>query len=272
MNSRTLTTFAKVIESIGEPGFGRAMDTYVKNIASFDMSCMFLFNAQYAPTLVHDGYSQSLSRKALLAYLKGGYLLDPFYVACVNNHPRGIWRMIDLAPDSFFSSGFMISKDIHPCISTDEYSLVEEIGFIVPLNDQASIVYSLMRTHGNNCFSDHEINDLNIVEPIVFSSISSHYRNSFATINDVYNSKNANIEITFIHAFEERLTPTQREVVKMILRGHSTHSIANHMGISTGTVKIHKSNIYRRLGITTQSELFQKFVGYLTNDIISDAC
>jgi DNA-binding CsgD family transcriptional regulator len=48
--------------------------------------------------------------------------------------------------------------------------------------------------------------------------------------------------------------------VSYVLQGHSTESIARHLDISPGTVKIHRKNIYRKLGISTQAQLFASFL------------
>jgi DNA-binding CsgD family transcriptional regulator len=63
------------------------------------------------------------------------------------------------------------------------------------------------------------------------------------------------------------LTRRERDVVRMVLRGHSSESIGRHLEISTGTVKIHRKNLYGKLGISSQSELFSKFISYLSDAI-----
>ena len=56
------------------------------------------------------------------------------------------------------------------------------------------------------------------------------------------------------------LTPRERDVVTLILRGYSTKSISQALGISPGTVKVHRENIYGKLGISSQAELFNLFI------------
>ena len=60
------------------------------------------------------------------------------------------------------------------------------------------------------------------------------------------------------------LTRREREVVRLVLRGHSSNSIGRQFKITTGTVKIHRKNIYAKLGISSQSELFSHFISYLS--------
>ena len=66
------------------------------------------------------------------------------------------------------------------------------------------------------------------------------------------------------HAFqsigEGILTPRERQVVELTLRGHSADAIGGLLGISPGTVRIHRRNIYSKLRISSQGELFSAFI------------
>jgi DNA-binding CsgD family transcriptional regulator len=75
-----------------------------------------------------------------------------------------------------------------------------------------------------------------------------------------------NLQLTsaFENFGEGVLTRREREVVRMVLRGHSSNSIGRQFHITTGTVKIHRKNIYAKLGISSQSELFSLFISYLS--------
>ena len=82
------------------------------------------------------------------------------------------------------------------------------------------------------------------------------------------------LNLQVISAFENFgdgvLTRREREVVRMVLRGHSSNSIGRHFQIATGTVKIHRKNIYAKLGISSQSELFSHFISYLPGIVEPD--
>ena len=56
------------------------------------------------------------------------------------------------------------------------------------------------------------------------------------------------------------LTPREKHVVDLVLQGHSTESIARAMRIVPGTVKVHRRNIHRKLGIKSQAGLFARFI------------
>ncbi|MNE91634.1 Transcriptional regulatory protein UhpA [compost metagenome] len=59
------------------------------------------------------------------------------------------------------------------------------------------------------------------------------------------------------------LTDREREVAHMILRGHSVKSTAIELGISPETVRMHRKNLYLKLQINSQSELFARFIDWL---------
>ncbi len=52
------------------------------------------------------------------------------------------------------------------------------------------------------------------------------------------------------------LSPRQAMVALLILRGHSTPSIALKLGVSPQTVKVFRKQLYQRCGISSQAELF----------------
>ncbi|MFV2032033.1 MAG: LuxR C-terminal-related transcriptional regulator, partial [Gammaproteobacteria bacterium] len=62
---------------------------------------------------------------------------------------------------------------------------------------------------------------------------------------------------------EEALTPRERDVAVCILKGHSSKSTARIIEVSPETVKIHRKNIYRKLNVSSQSDLFVHFVATL---------
>lgn len=62
---------------------------------------------------------------------------------------------------------------------------------------------------------------------------------------------------------EGKLTPREREIVRLILLGFPTMKIAERLGLSVNTVKNHKKRMYFKLDITTERELFMTFVSFL---------
>lgn len=68
------------------------------------------------------------------------------------------------------------------------------------------------------------------------------------------------METAFASFCEDRLTYQQRRIVQLILRGNSNYAIGQILSVTEGTVKLHRQNIYKRLNISSQRELFAMFV------------
>ena len=63
---------------------------------------------------------------------------------------------------------------------------------------------------------------------------------------------------------DEVLTQRERQITQLLLRGHSTKSVARELNIAPGTVMVHKRNLFSKLGITSQFELFSLFIEALS--------
>jgi DNA-binding CsgD family transcriptional regulator len=50
-----------------------------------------------------------------------------------------------------------------------------------------------------------------------------------------------------------RLTPRQRELLRLLAAGHTNTQIARRLGISEGTVRTHLENMYGRLGVSSRT-------------------
>lgn len=252
-----LSAVASVVGHLGRPTFPEALDGMLANVAPFDLSVIFGFPFDSRPLLLHDGYRKHASPSALEAYLNGAYLFDPFYTACTQNFPSGVWRMRELAPDEFFDSEFYSSKEVHPCVSMQAGSLVEEIGFLIPLEGGFNAVYSLMRSRGSP-FSNQEMDALKQIDPFIRETVRTHWRDVRA--DERQTRLDDLMETAFASFCDDHLTHQQRRIVQLILRGNSNYSIGEILSITEGTVKLHRQNIYKRLNISSQRELFAIFV------------
>lgn len=60
-----------------------------------------------------------------------------------------------------------------------------------------------------------------------------------------------------------RLTAREREIVRLMLSGHSIDDIAVQLRITRGTVKNHRGRLYRKLGLLYERQLFSLFLDHL---------
>jgi two-component system response regulator NreC len=52
-----------------------------------------------------------------------------------------------------------------------------------------------------------------------------------------------------------KLTPREREVLRLIALGHTSVEIAQKLGLSPRTIETHRARIHRKLGLDTRAEL-----------------
>jgi DNA-binding CsgD family transcriptional regulator len=67
----------------------------------------------------------------------------------------------------------------------------------------------------------------------------------------------------FSHFGESVLTERERQICQLLLRGHSSKSIARELDIAPGTVMVHKRNLFAKLDISSQYELFSLLIDEL---------
>jgi two-component system, NarL family, response regulator NreC len=53
----------------------------------------------------------------------------------------------------------------------------------------------------------------------------------------------------------DKLTPREREVLRLIALGHTSVAIAHKLGLSPRTIETHRARIHRKLGLDTRAEL-----------------
>ena len=56
------------------------------------------------------------------------------------------------------------------------------------------------------------------------------------------------------------LTPREADIVRLILQGYPSTSIADRLGVSRGTIKNHRLRLYEKLDITSEREIFLRYI------------
>jgi two-component system response regulator NreC len=57
------------------------------------------------------------------------------------------------------------------------------------------------------------------------------------------------------HGSGEKLTPREREIIRLIAKGKSNKEVASFLGVSTRTVETHRATLMRKLGMRSTAEL-----------------
>jgi DNA-binding CsgD family transcriptional regulator len=260
------TQISDIISNIDLPNLPSVLTNAIKQVVDFEHVVIFGYCEGRRPVFLFDGFSKAHKISLVAPYLNGSYLVDPFYTACVNNMDPGLYRMRDIAPDEFYQQVGTHPGYVSPCISDEPGYLSEEIGFFSRTEHGAYIVLSLMRPHDAPAFSSAEFAWLVRIEPVIRSAIAHYWSDLGTGEHDTSNTACLSnyVDGVFESFGDPVLTSREREVARMVLRGHSSESIAKHLKISSATVKIHRRHIYSKLNISSQSELFSLFIDILS--------
>jgi DNA-binding CsgD family transcriptional regulator len=253
-----VTLLGKSIDSLGNEIFPQILVDALESLTDFDYSVVFAYYQSERPLCLFHTFSPSKRVVFVDDYLKGPYLLDPFFKACERQVDTGLYRLRDIAPDRFYQSEYYRSYYIQTGLS-------EEICYTFYLSKGVAVVISLMRSGESSRFSARQFALLESVAPIIVSLAQRHWhdvpdRFDLKTPAGEVHEERSLIEKTVAALFRRRITPRETQVVAQVLQGHSSESIAKNLGISVGTVRIHRRNIYAKLQISSQQELFAIFV------------
>ncbi|MBU9697689.1 helix-turn-helix transcriptional regulator [Rhodobacteraceae bacterium HSP-20] len=252
---------ARVIDALHGADFAPALVSALRTVAPFEHSVTFAYRGDQRPLALHDEFPE-WKRKVMVAdYQAGPYLLDPFYLNATTGPLPRLVRLRDLAPDRFYQGEYFRNYYIRT-------ELAEEIGFMVDAGQGVSVVLSAMRS--SRAFSAREFRDLAAVLPFVAAAIRHNWSDLARRFGDGPSGGNAPaltslIDRAFRSVGRNLLTARETEVVEYTLRGHSAEATGQALGISPGTVRIHKRNIYTKLGIGSQGELFSRFIATLSS-------
>ena len=257
-----VTLLSQCIDSIGVEKFPLRLVDALKSLTDFDYSVAFAFHQSERPLCLFDTFSPEKRVVFVDDYLKGPYLLDPFFKACGRHVDTGLYRLRDIAPDRFYQSEYYRSYYMRTGLS-------EEICYTFYLPKGVAVAISLMRSGESSRFSAREFRLLDSVAPIVVSLAQRHWQDvpgkfDIEAAADEPHQDRALIENTVSTLFSQRITPRETQVVAQVLEGHSSDSIAKNLGISVGTVRVHRRNIYAKLRISSQQELFSIFLKKIT--------
>lgn len=253
---------ASVLSATETPKFPETLVSSLRHVVKFDYSVWFVFRGQDRPVCVYDTFTPEQRAIFVQDYQEGPYLLDPFCIVCADRIEPGLYRLREIAPDRFYSSEYFRSY-------YRRTRLAEEIAFLVRLGPNVMLCISLMRDGTHRYFSERDLKKLQRIEPVVHVAAQQQWNEESTFLDHFFNahSQDSGVDSQVASAFEnfgsDKLTVREREIVRMVLRGHSSEAIGRHCGIKTGTVKIHRKNIYAKLGISSQSELFSLFISEL---------
>jgi DNA-binding CsgD family transcriptional regulator len=248
----------EIMQVLQRPEFEATLLQAVCRLAEVDFVMAFAYHGNQRPAALGDTLDSVRRRVIVADYLNGPYMLDPFFQAIQDGTNYGCFRLRNLAPDRFRQSEYFRAH-------YQRTGIGEEIGFFCDIGDDVTAVLSLAKWADSPPASRQDLALLSGLSPAICALCAQHWQGAARMLIKDRRRKpgSPQMEAAYEQFGHRLLSVRERQIVTLVLQGHSTDSAARLLDISPGTVKIHRRNIYRKLGISTQAELFAAFLDFV---------
>ncbi len=259
LSSTWYDALGHLVHQVGGNQFHPLLISVLKQITPFEHAVIIAYPNGSRPLHVYNDLPTEQVSHSLDVYLDRAYLLDPFYMACQEDVREGFYRLRTLAPDQFYSSEY------YRTYYKATY-LQDEVGILVKVHDRLKVIISLGVRGEKKTLSQTALASLATVLPLVNALCLQHWRRSNLFDSEQANGINSNfplretLDLAFSNFGRDHLSERECEIVRLVLKGHSSRSISNLLNISAETVKAHRKHVHSKLEISSHAELFSLFL------------
>jgi DNA-binding CsgD family transcriptional regulator len=237
-------------QQIGSPDFERVLLGLFGRAVSHDAVILAHYSANAPVDVI---YFQGLSHPVVDLFRREFYHMDPFTIWWRDKGRPGVVPQSMIVPNRRhdpYSSLFQRKAGI-----SDEMAM-----FLPPIAGMCAGLF-LERRRGR--FTSDEIATAETIYPAVEGLYLAHCR--IAPAREQGNTSPIVAKTRPLPDISDALSQREREIVELVLLGFPNVQIARKLSISPGTVRNHRLNIYRKLDITSERELFLRYVDLLSN-------
>lgn len=237
-----------LIDRLNSPYFWRTLVRTLSEHVKIDNWVVLKFENNKVSVVNFVEWESDAEKQALLSdYLNGLYLLDPFYISYLENPRSGLFHLSDVAPENFEHTDYYK-------LYFEKYIFNDEVNYFTRITNDETVVLSLGSKEKIN---QYQISMLELVSPWVTSLIRQRMLTEIDKVK-IFAPMRSWKETT--KTFNKGLTPRETEVMSLILMGFSTREISAKILVNIDTVKSHRKNLYSKLNIKSQAELFSLYL------------
>ena len=242
---------AKLIPATGGDAFPQMLVQMLQGLVPCDDATIMLYPGTDLPVIEYFQVHEETGSSTLDLFVKGAFLLDPYYLAATRDRKFGVFRLRDLSP-----RGFRDSEYYKTWYRNCGYQ--DECGYLIPIGEQGFVNIALGKTAPRARFTKPELAIFEAIRPTVETLCQQHWAGS--------GSESAAVNLraqlhSALDAFgSSLLTERETQVINLVLHGHSTKTLAEKLSISVETVKLHRKHAYAKLEVRSQAELFYLFL------------
>ncbi len=239
---------AGMFATIGSEAFWRSLVATLRLLLPADNALVVLMAPERVPQVLADfDFSAPADGEELRDYCNGMYLLDPFYQAACAGIADGLHWLEHIAPDQFRQSEYYQSY-FQRVVGRDEVQFM--------LNHQGAVISLSLGCH--QALHAEQLGALLCVRDWVLAAMHRHLQlqGGQVALSQVQETQ----LMARLEHFTAGLSERESETARLILQGFSSKAIAQRLGISPETVKVHRRNLYQKLKVASHAELFALFL------------
>ncbi|NRA71620.1 MAG: helix-turn-helix transcriptional regulator [Gammaproteobacteria bacterium] len=247
VNTNLYETLPFLIQSIGEHYFYERVTCSIQALTPIAHARIVSYSQTQRPVFLGENSLSEIDK----IYCESAYLLDPVYDDLYDNKNKEFVTLDSLINDDF-------NESIYYDTFYQRLGWSNETNIVIGTDDDTKIciVYSTKDNHFSQQSANKELTPyLDSIKAVILTHermrglIQKNQQIECASLND--ESKR------YSRLDSLNLTKREKEIVNLILDGFSSAAIAEKCFVSQGTVKNHRKNIYRKLGIKSQAQLFR---------------
>jgi DNA-binding CsgD family transcriptional regulator len=241
---------SQLIPAVGSADFPQMLIQMLQDLVPCQDATILLYPATDLPVIEYFDIPEG-GRSTLDVFIKGAFLLDPYYLAATRDRKFGVFRLRDLSP-----TGFKDSEYYKAWYRSCGYQ--DECGYLLPIGEEGFVNIALGKITPRASFTKRERKILEDILPTVETLCQKHWSDSSTPAGSV--NLRAQLNSALDTFGSSLLTERESQVINLVLHGHSTKTLADKLSISVETVKLHRKHAYAKLEVSSQAELFYLFL------------
>ncbi|MEZ5732523.1 MAG: helix-turn-helix transcriptional regulator [Paracoccaceae bacterium] len=256
-----------LIELLGRDSFSGDLAILLDEQFGYDHFHIMLYRETLAPALLASRPYPVSYERGLTNYLSYTYVINPAYRAFRMGVEPGVYMISDFIQNGGKPTIRDFDLDVH-IEETEPIGYrtpgwpknMAEVIVLVGLPNKTMLDFSFMTPLGSQQTKECK-SSLERLFPILNTILLRQFAINPGSLDAEMTASGQ--EDRFHDFGGDVLTVREREIAQLILIGHSSNSISLNLEISMPTVKTHRRNIYSKLQISSQAELFSLFLLHL---------
>lgn len=249
---------ANAVAVLGQESFFPQLVAAINAQVPIDFPQVWLYHRDLPPRVLHHQIPPHAVRSQVDDYLDGPYREDPFYQTSMQNPKSKLYRLSRITLGKLEQTHYY--REYYAGTGT-----VDETAYIAKLRDNSVINLRMMRLPRSGVFSEQEYETLYVMADLVSELLKSHSEHdNFAITHLIQPGIDHQIDLAFRTFGRSMLSPREKDVLELMLRGYGTATSATRLKIAIETVRRHRKSIYRKLDVSSQTDLFSLFLNALS--------